>query len=264
MIRYDKCHVVARLDGNAASKYFISLLMAQCISVVIVDDHFVVRQGVRAFLETQDGLIVVGEASDGEAGVQLVTQLRPDVVLMDLVMPILNGVEATRRIKDASPQTQVIILTSFLESEYVLPAVRSGALSYLLKDASSAELLDAIHKAARGEAVLHPQVTARIVHALRSLAPHSETYAPQQPAPQKYAAQQHSAPRNPAALSERELEVLQWIAQGLANHDIAIRLFISEKTVKSHVSSILAKLEVSDRTQAAVFAWRHGLVRDHQ
>lgn len=221
--------------------------MSGCISIVIVDDHFMVRQGVRAFLETQPGLQVVGEAGDGEAGVQAVAQHRPDVVLMDLVMPICDGVEATRRVKEISPQTQVIILTSFLESEHVLPAVRSGALSYLLKDVSSEELLDAIRKAARGEAVLHPQVTSQIVRALQS------TSAPITGAPPDNAA---------ATLSERELEVLHLVAQGLANHNIASRLFISEKTVKSHVSSILAKLEVSDRTQAAVFAWRHGLVRD--
>ena len=220
--------------------------MSNGISIVIVDDHSLVRQGVRAFLETQDGIEVVGEAENGEAGVQIVAQLRPDVVLMDLVMPVLNGVEATRRVKEVSPQTQVIILTSFLESEHVLPAVRSGALSYLLKDVSSEELLDAIRKAARGEAVLHPQVTSRIVQAIQSTsAPPSSTM-----------------PDSAAALSERELEVLHLVAQGLANHEIATRLFISEKTVKSHVSSILAKLEVSDRTQAAVFAWRHGLIRD--
>lgn len=213
------------------------------ISVLIADDHFVVRQGVRAFLETQPDIEVVGEAADGEAAVQLATLHRPAVILMDLVMPKMDGVEATRRIKAILPATQVIILTSFLDSEYVLPAVRSGALSYLLKDVSSEELLRAIQSAARGEAVLHPQVTSRIVHALQD----SDASA---------------APRYAQTLSERESEVLRLVAQGLANHDIAGQLFISEKTVKSHVSSILAKLEVSDRTQAAVYAWRHGLMRD--
>jgi len=210
------------------------------IRVFIADDHFVVRQGVRALLETQPDIEVVGEAADGKIAVEMATQLRPAVVLMDLVMPVMDGVEATRRIKAVAPSTQVIILTSFLESEYVVPAVRSGALSYLLKDVASSELLEAVRKAARGEAVLHPQVTSRIVAALHGGAT-------------------SSAPEH--LLSEREREVLGWIAQGLANHDIAARLFISEKTVKSHVSSILAKLEVSDRTQAAVFAWRHGLMR---
>lgn len=211
------------------------------ISVVIIDDHFVVRQGVRALLETQADIRVLGEAADGVAGVELVAQLRPDVVLMDIMMPILDGVAATQQIRALMPQTQVIILTSFLESEHVLPAIQSGALSYLLKDVASEELIEAVRKAVRGEAVLHPQVTARMVQALqKSEAPlaHFGTL-----------------------LSEREREVLQLIAEGLANHDIATRLFISEKTVKTHVSNILSKLQVSDRTQAAVYAWRHHLVR---
>lgn len=218
--------------------------MADSISIVIIDDHVVVRQGVRAFLETQPNLQVVGEAGDGEAGVQIVAQRQPDVVLMDLVMPILGGVEATRRIKEVSPHTQVIILTSFLENEHILPALQSGALSYLLKDVSCEELLDAVCRAARGESVLPSQVTSRIIRALqRTPGPSADKRG-------------HGV----GALSEREMEVLQLIGQGLSNYDIATRLFISEKTVKSHVSSILAKLEVSDRTQAAVFAWRHSLV----
>jgi NarL family two-component system response regulator LiaR len=213
--------------------------MTASISVLIVDDHAVVRQGVRSFLETQPDIEVVGEASSGEEAVALAASKNPAVILMDLVMPGMNGVEATRQIKQLLPRTQIIILTSFLDDENVLPAVRSGALSYLLKDVTGDELLGAICKAARGEAVLHSQVTGMIVHAL----------------------QQREEKLPAHDLSERELEVLRLIADGLNNAEIAGRLFISEKTVKSHVSNILGKLHVSDRTQAAAYAWRNGLMQ---
>ncbi|HEX8237140.1 MAG TPA: response regulator transcription factor [Abditibacteriaceae bacterium] len=206
-----------------------------------MDDHTVVRQGVRAFLETQSDIIVVSEAASGAEAIGLCAEHTPDVVLMDLIMPGMNGVEATRQIKQISPQTQVIILTSFLDDEHILPALRSGALSYLLKDVSADELSIAIRKAARREAVLHPQVTGLMVQALHNSSP---------------------APANPLAdLSEREVEVLRLIANGLANADIAERLVISEKTVKSHVSNILSKLSLIDRTQVAVYAWRTGIMQ---
>jgi NarL family two-component system response regulator LiaR len=211
------------------------------IKVVIVDDHTVVRQGVRAFLETQPDIVVVGEAQSGAEAIALCVEHTPDVVLMDLIMPEMNGVEATQRIKKISPQTQIVILTSYLEDEHILPALRSGALSYLLKDVSADELSKAIRKAARREAVLHPQVTGLMVQALHNSSPTLS---------------------NPLAdLSEREVEVLRLIANGLSNADIAQRLVISEKTVKSHVSSILSKLNLTDRTQVAVYAWRTGIMQ---
>lgn len=213
----------------------------ETITVMIVDDHGVVRQGVRAFLETQPDIAVLADAGSGSEAVRLAAELVPDVVLMDLVMPEMDGVEATRRLKQASPRTQVIVLTSYHQDEHIFPAIRAGALSYLLKDVDSQELAGAIRKAAKGEAVLHPRVAARVVQEL------------------------HGATRtsfNPfTVLSERELEVLRLIADGASNAEIAERLVISEKTVKSHVSNILSKLHVLDRTQAAVYAWREGVVR---
>lgn len=212
------------------------------ISVLLVDDHQMVRQGVRAFLETQPDLCVAGEAANGAEAIALCDQFQPQVVLMDLVMPQMNGVEATRCIKATHPSTQVIILTSFLEDEHLVPAMRSGALSYLLKDVGAPELADAVRKAARGEAVLHPQVTKLVLQTLRGETP--------------------NGPNPLQELSEREKEVLHLIANGLTNAEIAEQLFISEKTVKSHVSSVLAKLELADRTQAAVFAWRCGFMQE--
>ena len=211
------------------------------ISILIVDDHVLVRRGIRAFLETQPGLEVCAEAGSGREAVRLVAEQAPDIVLMDLLMPDLDGVEATRQIKRISPRSQVIILTSYHEDEHIFPAIRAGALSYLIKDVHPEELAEAIRKAAAGEAVLNPRVAARLVQEVQG--------ARQNPA-------------NPfTELSERELEVLQWVANGLNNAEIAARLVIGEKTVKSHVSNILAKLHLADRTQAAVLAWRSGLVR---
>ncbi len=218
--------------------------MAETITVIIVDDHAVVRQGVRAFLETQPDIQVVGEASSGEAVLPLVMREAPDVVLMDLVMPGMNGVEATREVKRLSPRTQIIVLTSYHEDEHIFPAIQAGALSYLLKDVAPEALADAVRRAARGEAVLHPRVAARLIQEL-------------------HAAQGNLAglPSAFADLTARELEVLRLIAQGLSNAEIAERLVISERTVKSHVSNILSKLHLADRTQAAVYAWQKGLMR---
>ena len=212
---------------------------------MIVDDHQMVRQGVRHFLETQPGLQVVGEAASGEQAVRLAGHLVPDVVLMDLVLPGgIDGVEASRRVKQVSPRTQVVVLTSYHEDEHIFPAIRAGALSYVLKDVGPQELADVVRKAARGEAVLHPHVAARLVQELqgaRSKTPNSFT-----------------------ELSDRELEVLRLIAEGLSNAEIAEKLVLSTKTVKGHVSNILSKLQLQDRTQAAVYAWRTGLMRRHQ
>jgi NarL family two-component system response regulator LiaR len=215
--------------------------MTSTITLLIVDDHQLVRWGVRTFLATQADIHVVGEAASGTEALRFVTDLAPDVALIDLVMPEMDGIEVTRRIKIASPHTQVIVLTSYHEDEHILPAIRAGALSYLLKDVGTDELADAIRRAARGEAVMHPHVAARLVQALREPV--------------------HDTSRPPDFLSERESEVLRLIAAGLTNAEIAARLVISENTVKSHVSNILSKLHLADRTQAAIFAWREGIVR---
>ena len=215
--------------------------MSELITVMVVDDHKVVRQGVRAFMDTQPDLTVVGEAGAGEEAVALAAEHAPDVVIVDLVMPGMDGVEVTRQVKQVSPRTQVIVLTSYHQDEHIFPAIRAGALSYLLKDVGPAELADAVRKAANGEAVLHPRVAARVVQELHGA--------------------RHDSPNPFTELSDRELEVLRLIADGLNNADIAEALVISEKTVKSHVSNILNKLHLADRTQAAVYAWREGVVR---
>jgi len=212
------------------------------ITVLLVDDHQVVRQGVRAFLDTQTDLHVVGEAGSGEEAIRLTGELVPDVVLMDLVMPGgVDGVEATRQLKGISPRSQVVVLTSYHEDEHIFPAIRAGALSYVLKEIGPDELAAVIRKAALGEAVLHPRVAARVIQEVQGT---------------------RGDKLNPfTELSDREMEVLQWIAEGLSNAQIAEKLVISEKTVKGHVSNILGKLHLADRTQAAVYAWREGIVR---
>lgn len=211
------------------------------ITVIIVDDHAVVRQGLIAFLQTQEDIEVIGEAENGIQLLELLPHSVPDVLLMDLIMPDMDGVEATRRVKTISPHTQVIIFTSYYKDEHIFPAVRAGALSYILKDSKPEELADAIRKAARGEAVLHPRVAARLVQEVQGA--RSETLNPF------------------SELSDREMEILRLIASGISNREIAETLFISEKTVKSHVSNILSKLHLADRTQAAVYAWSQGIVR---
>jgi NarL family two-component system response regulator LiaR len=211
------------------------------ITILIVDDHAIVRQGLRALFAFQPDCKVVGEADAGEVAVSLAAELLPAIILMDLVMPGLDGVEATRRVKQASPHSQVIVLTSFHEDTQIFPALRAGALSYVLKDVDPDELVATVHRAVHGESVLHPQVAARVVQELRK-------------------SKQSST--NPfAELSERELDVLRLIADGRSNAEIASRLSISEKTVKGHVSKILGKLHLLDRTQAAVFAWQQGFMR---
>ncbi len=215
--------------------------MSDQITVLLVDDHEMVRRGVRAFLETRPDITVVAEARSGEEAVRLAAEHAPDVALMDLIMPGMDGVEATRRLTTRSPRTNVIMLTSYHDDEHVFPAIRAGALSYVLKEVGPEELADAVRKAAAGEAVLHPRVAARVVRELHGAG--------------------REEPNVFRELSDRELEVLKLIADGLSNAEIASRLFASEKTVKSHVSNILGKLHLADRTQAAVYAWRQGVVR---
>jgi two-component system, NarL family, response regulator LiaR len=215
--------------------------MSDPITVLLVDDHEMVRRGVRAFLETRPDITVVAETGSGEEAVQLASEHAPDVALMDLIMPGMDGVEATRRLTTRSPRTKVVMLTSYHDDEHIFPAIRAGALSYVLKEVGSRELADAVRKAAAGEAVLHPRVAARVVRELHGA--------------------RRDEPNAFHELSERELEVLKLIAEGLNNAEIAARLYVSEKTVKSHVSNILGKLHLGDRTQAAVYAWRQGVVR---
>ncbi len=211
------------------------------ITVLLVDDHEVVRSGVSAFLESQPDFEVVGEAKSGVEAVELARKHVPDVVLMDLVMAKMDGVEATRQVKNVSPRTKIVVLTSYHQDEYIFPALQAGAISYILKDVKMNELADAIRRASQGEATLHPRVASRVIQEL------------------------HGANReelNPyTELTDREMEVLKLIAKGLSNSVIAEELVISVNTVKGHVSNILSKLHLADRTQAAVFAWQQGIVR---
>jgi two-component system, NarL family, response regulator LiaR len=203
--------------------------------VLVVDDHSVVRKGLRTFLQLQDGIEVAGEAADGEEAVREAERLRPDVVLMDLVMPRLDGVAAMRELRERAPATRVVVLTSFLDDERLLPAIRAGAAGYLLKNVEPKELARAVRLAAEGEALIDPAVAARLVD---SLGEDRDSGEPE--------------------LTPREQEVLDLIGRGFANKRIARELGIAEKTVKTHVGHVLAKLGVSDRTQAALYAARVG------
>ncbi|MEM7331253.1 MAG: response regulator transcription factor [Chloroflexota bacterium] len=211
------------------------------ITVLLVDDHRVVREGVKAMLSIHADIEVVGGADSGAEAILLAKEHAPDVVLMDLIMPEMDGVEATRQVRAASPDSKVIVLTSYHQDEHIFPAIRAGAISYLLKDIEPDALADAIRRAAEGEAVLHPRIAARVVQELHGT---------------------RKEDVNPfIELSEREIDVLKLIADGKSNADIAEQLVISTKTVKRHVSNILSKLHLGDRTQAAVYAWREGMMR---
>lgn len=209
------------------------------IGVLIVDDHEIVRQGLRTYLELLDEIEVVGEAQNGLEAVARVHQHKPDVVLMDLVMPEMDGIQATHQIRDISPDTKVIVLTSFAEDDKVFPAIKAGAVGYLLKDVSPSDLAKAIEAVHRGETQLHPDIQKKLMG--QFISPKTEPKV------------------GTDELTPRELEVLQLIAQGKSNREIANELVISEKTVKTHVSNILSKLQLDDRTQAAIYAIKHGL-----
>ena len=210
------------------------------ISIIIVDDHEVVRTGIRSYLETLPEFNVVGEAASGQEAIRMVGDLIPDIVLMDLIMPGMDGIETTRQIKKVSPRTQVVVLTSYHEDEHIFPALKAGAISYILKDMKMDKLADAIQRAYRNEVTLHPLVAARVLRNLRGESKDEGFYAD---------------------LTDRELDVLKLIAKGLSNSQIASALVISENTVKGHVSNILSKLHLADRTQVAVYAWQKGIVR---
>ena len=210
--------------------------MTPRIRVLIVDDHAVVRRGLRSFLDLQPDMEVVGEAADGAAGEEMTANLHPDVVLMDLVMPDTDGIATIRRLREARGKPTVLVLTSFLDDVHVFSALQAGAAGYLLKDVQPDELVRAIRQVHAGESALHPKVAARLV--------------------------QHTAqPAGFADFTPRERDVLRLLAEGFANKEIAHRLSLSQKTVKTHVSNILQKLGVADRTQAALFAVRRGLVQ---
>jgi len=214
------------------------------IRVLIVDDHAVVRQGLRNFLDLQDDMQIVGEGTNGLEAVALAGQLQPDVILLDLVMPEMDGVAATEQILEHSPEARVLILTSFGEDDKVFPAIRAGALGYLLKDIHPNDLVEAVRQASQGRPQLHPDIARKLMTAV---------------AVEGKPGQAAARPPGASDLTERELEVLRLIALGLSNHEIAERLIISEKTVKTHVSNLLGKLGLEDRTQAAIWALKHGL-----
>lgn len=205
------------------------------IRVLIADDHSVVRQGLRMFLALDPDIDIVGEACDGVQALELAHELRPDVVLMDLLMPEMDGIQATARVRAELPDIEVIALTSVLEDSSVVNAIRAGAIGYLLKDTEADVLVKAIKAAAEGQVQLSPQAAARLMREVR-------------------------APNSPEELTEREVDVLRLLAQGRSNKEIALLLSIGEKTVKTHVSNILSKLNVASRTQAALYAVRIGLV----
>lgn len=210
--------------------------MPDVIRVLIADDHAVVREGLRSFLELQDDMEVVGEAGDGADAVALAGELRPDVVLMDLVMPNLGGVEAMRQLRGSAPATRAIVLTSFLDEDQVLPAIRAGAAGYLLKNVEPQELARAVRAAHAGEALIDPTVAARLVDTLT----------------------EEDVDDGYGRLTAREREVLDQIGRGLSNKRIALELGVAEKTVKTHVTHVLSKLRLADRTQAALYVSRLG------
>lgn len=210
------------------------------ISVLIVDDHGVVRQGLITYLKLLKDIEVIGEAENGAEAVAQVRRHKPDVVLMDLVMPEMDGIEATRKIGAISPSTKVIVLSSFTEDELVFPAIKAGAAGYLLKDVSPSDLFEAIQAVHQGETRMHPDITKKLVD--QFVSPDEETTI------------------DPSELTPRELEVLCLIAQGMSNRELAQALVISEKTVKTHVSNILSKLHLQDRVQAAIYAYKQGLM----
>ncbi len=209
------------------------------IRVLLVDNHEIVRKGLRALLSTEEGIEAVGEAANGEEAVRLAAELEPSVVLMDLVMPVLDGIEATRQICAKDPEAKVLVLTSFGSDNKLFPAIRAGAVGYLLKDASPVDLIRAIRAAASGQSMLTGSIARRL---LRELSGEQATGVDRE------------------VLTERELEVLRHLAHGLSNEDLGRRLFISEATVRSHVSNILSKLSLANRTQAALYALKEGIV----
>jgi two-component system, NarL family, response regulator LiaR len=219
--------------------------MADKITLILADDHAVVRRGLTAFLATAHDIDVVAVAANGTEAVAAVRKFAPDVVLLDLFMPDQPAIETVRQIKKVSPRSQIVVVTSHEGDDYVVPMTQAGAISYILKDTTPEDLIATVRKAAAGESTLSPRIAKALVSVVTRA---------------RAASTQESQPHDD--LTEREMEVLQCIAEGLSNIHIATRLTISEKTVKSHVSNILGKLYLTDRTQAAVYAWREGIVKE--
>jgi NarL family two-component system response regulator LiaR len=208
------------------------------IRVLIADDHIIVRKGIRALIETEADICVVGEVGNGREAVEQAARLHPDVILMDLMMPEMDGIQATAEINRQQNGARILVMTSFAANEQVFPAIKAGAMGYLLKDSTPAELLQALRQVARGESSLAPSIARKVLHELAHPAPQPPTTAP---------------------LTEREIEVLRQVAQGSSNREIASRLGISEATVRTHLSSIFSKLHLASRTQAALYAIKEGL-----
>jgi NarL family two-component system response regulator LiaR len=211
--------------------------MSETIRILVADDHAVVREGLRALISTEPGMELVGEARDGLEALAMVKDLRPDVILMDVVMPRMDGLAAINEIRRDFPEARILVLTTFAEDDIVFPAIKSGAQGYLLKDSSPQELLQAIRNVHRGEGSLHPTIAARLMRELN---------------------QPSDLPPTKEPLTNREVEILKLIAQGMSNEEIAQKLVLSERTVRTHVSNILAKLQLANRTQAALYALREG------
>ena len=220
--------------NNEETTMIMEPVQRESIRVLLVDDHAVVRQGLRMFLGLDPDLQIVGEATNGLEAIELSRQLKPDIILMDLLMPIMDGLTAIQKIKKAQPEVEIIALTSVIEDDRVFNAIHAGAMGYLLKDTQASELVQRIKAANRGEVQLHPEAAKRLIREVRS-------------------------PDSPEKLTDRETEVLKLIARGLSNKDIATRLVVSEKTVKTHVSNLLTKLNLPSRTQAALYALKEGL-----
>lgn len=212
------------------------------IRVLIVDDHAIVRKGIRALLSESGGFEIVAEVADGKEAVRVAEETQPDVILMDLLMPVMDGIEATRQITSRWPDARILVLTSFAADNKVFPAIKAGALGYLLKDSSPEALIRAIHQVFRGEPALHPTIARKLLQEI---------------------AQPADLPPTPETLTARELDVLRLIAQGMSNQEIASELAISEPTVRAHVSHILGKLHLASRTQAALYAVREGMTSEN-
>lgn len=218
----------------------MSAQKSEKIRILIVDDHTVVREGLKNFLKAHDDMDVISEASNGREAIEQARQCKPDIILMDLVMPEMNGVDAIQEIRTQDPEVKIIALTSFSEDDKVFPAIKAGASGYLLKDVSPAELVETIRTTNAGQAHLHPDISKKLMEQISNGRKESEV----------------------EQLTPRELDVLGAIAKGLSNREIGELLFISEKTVKTHVSNILGKLCLSDRTQAAIYAFKKGLIQE--
>ncbi len=222
------------MSNNVDSLDSLDFVESGPIKVLLVDDHAVVRQGLRMFLGLDPELLIVGEATNGLEACEMAKLLNPNIILMDLLMPVMDGLTAIQKIKKAHPDIEIIALTSVLEDDRIFSAIHAGAMGYLLKDTQANQLADAIKRANRGEVQLHPEAAKRLIREVRS-------------------------PESPEKLTDRETEVLKLIARGMSNKDIATRLVVSEKTVKTHVSNLLTKLNLPSRTQAALYALKEGL-----